>query len=61
MSPRRGDDCRWAAAHALSVNAGLYGNQKSDFAIAEVVVWPRGLTDEEMRRASDHLINRLGI
>merc|ERR1712127_675773 len=32
-----------------------------DFAIAEVVVWPRGLTDGEMRRASDHLINRLGL
>ena len=36
-------------------------HEKSDFAIAEVVVWPRGLTAEEMRRASDHLINRLGI
>ena len=38
----------------------VYPNEKSDFAIAEVVVWPRGLTDEEMRRASDHLMNRMG-
>ena len=50
-----------AGDQSLSVNAGLYGNQKSDFAIAELVVWPRGLTDEEMRRASDHLIDRLGM
>merc|ERR1712106_644159 len=33
---------------SLSINAGIYG-QVSDFAIAELVVWPRGLTDEEMR------------
>ena len=46
---------------SLFVNAGTYGNEKSDFAIAELVVWPRGLTDEEMRRASDHLIDRLGM
>ena len=45
---------------SLFINAGLWGNEKSDFAIAEVVVWPRGLTDEEMRRASDHLMNRMG-
>merc|ERR1712127_398027 len=24
-------------------------------------VWPRGLRDDEMRRASDHLIDRLGL
>ena len=29
--------------------------------VASLTVWPRGLTDEEMRRASDHLINRLGM
>ena len=46
---------------SLFVNAGYFGSeQKSDFAIAELVVWPRGLTDEEMRRASDHLMNRMG-
>ena len=49
-----------AGDQSLSVNAGIYG-QVSDFAIAEVVVWPRGLTAEEMRRASDHLIDRLGM
>ena len=43
---------------SLFVNAGWYGNEKSDFAIAEVVVWPRGLTAEEMRRASEHLTDR---
>ena len=25
----------------------------------ELVVWPRGLTDEEMRLASNHLINHI--
>merc|ERR1712194_335577 len=48
-----------AGDQSLFVNAGRYGNEKSDFAIAELVVWPRGLTDEEMRRASDHLMNRI--
>ena len=39
---------------SLFVNAdGRYGgNEKSDFAIAEVVVWPRGLTDDVMRGVS---------
>ena len=36
---------------------GWDGDEKSDFAIAEVVVWPRGLTSEEMRSVSDHLMN----
>jgi len=43
---------------SLLANAGT--TQKSDFAIAEVVVWPRGLTGEEMHRVSDHLMNRMG-
>ena len=46
---------------SLFVNAGFAANEKSNFAIAELIVWPRGLTDEEMRRASNHLIDRLGI
>ena len=41
---------------SLWVNGGTLGNEKSDFAIAEVVVWPRGLTDDEMRGVSEHLI-----
>jgi len=45
---------------SLFVNAGTYGTEKSDFAIAEVVVWPRGLTDVEMRGVSELLNNRLG-
>jgi len=45
---------------SLFVNAGDRkdtSDEKSDFAIAEVVVWPRGLTSEEMRSVSDHLMN----
>ena len=46
---------------SLFVNNGWYGAvQESDFAIAEVVVWPRGLTDDEMRGVSEHINNRLG-
>jgi hypothetical protein len=45
---------------SLFVNAGDHSREKSDFAIAEVVVWPRGLTDVEMRGVSEHMINRLG-
>ena len=41
---------------SLFVNDGPYASYKSDFAIAEVVVWPRGLTSEEMYRVSDHLM-----
>eukprot|EP00964_Phaeocystis_antarctica_P165126 scaffold144543_cov154-Phaeocystis_antarctica.AAC.1 len=48
---------------SLFVNAGgTWGpgsGQASDFAIAELVVWPRGLTSEEMHRASNHLMNRI--
>merc|ERR1712166_901079 len=36
----------------LFVNSGT---EKSAFSIAEVAVWPRGLTSEEMRSVSDHL------
>jgi hypothetical protein len=49
---------------SLWVN-GLYNNlpnsQNSDFAIAEVVVWSRGLTDKEMIRASNYLMESRGI
>jgi hypothetical protein len=44
---------------SLWVNGGS-SNQKSDFAIAEVAVWPRGLTDVEMLGVSEHMMNRLG-
>eukprot|EP00966_Prymnesium_polylepis_P071804 1667792-Prymnesium_polylepis.1 len=33
--------------------------QESDFAIAELVVWDKGLTDAEMQQASDHLLNNV--
>ena len=46
----------------LFVNGGgVSENQKSDFAIAEVMVWDRGLTDNEMVAASDYLMNKFGI
>ena len=45
---------------SLFANGGNYYAYKSDFAIAEVVVWPRGLTSAEMRSVSDHLMSRLG-
>ena len=48
-----------AGDQSLWVNGGLVSSQKSDFAIAEVVVWPRGLTDQEMRRVSQFLISGL--
>ena len=43
----------------LVTYAENYG-QNSGFAIAEVVVWPRSLTSEEMRSVSEHLMNRMG-
>ena len=44
----------------LFVNGGgVSENQKSDFAIAEVMVWDRGLTDDEMYAASDYLMSKL--
>eukprot|EP00964_Phaeocystis_antarctica_P058418 scaffold34652_cov69-Phaeocystis_antarctica.AAC.2 len=45
---------------SLFVNAGTHSGQSSDFAIAEVAVWPRGLTSAEMHRVSEHLMSRLG-
>ena len=46
----------------LLVNGGDYSeNQKSDFAIAEVMVWDRGLAEDEMYAVSDYLINKFGI
>jgi len=45
----------------LWVNGGDLPNETSDFAIAEVVVWPRGLTAKEMRRVSKHLMDSMGM
>ena len=36
-------------------------DEKSDFAIAEVMVWDRGLTSDEMDGVSDYLMNKFGI
>ena len=46
---------------SLWVNGGDNSHQSSDFAIAEVVVWPRGLTDDEMSGVSEYLINRIRL
>ena len=46
----------------LLVNGGFNDpNERSDFAIAEVMVWDRGLTGEEMYEVSDHLLDKFGI
>ena len=43
----------------LQVNQGAHAGEKSDFAIAEVVVWDRGLTSQEMHEASRYLMGKL--
>ena len=40
---------------SLWVNGGLVGSESSDFAIAELIVWPRGLASAEMYAAASHL------
>ena len=46
----------------VNSNGGEYSEeQKSDFAIAEVMVWDRGLADDEMYVASDNLMNKFGV
>ena len=43
----------------LQVNQGLYPKEKSNFAIAEVLVWNRGLTYTEMYAALEYLMAKL--
>ncbi|EJK70530.1 hypothetical protein THAOC_08100, partial [Thalassiosira oceanica] len=46
----------------LWINGGLLmPAESSDFAVAEVMVWDRGLTSEEMYGVSDHLMVKFGI
>merc|ERR1719401_159916 len=45
---------------SLQVNQGEYGHETSHFAIAEVVVWDRGLTSTEMHAASDYFMLKTG-
>ena len=47
-----------AGSVTLQVNQGNYPEETSDLAIAEVVVWDRGLSDSEMHEASGYLMNR---
>ena len=49
-----------AGSVTLQVNQGNIPRETSDFAIAEVVVWNRGLSDTEMHAASGYLMNKLG-
>ena len=44
---------------SLRVNEGFYPHETSDFAIAEIVVWDRGLTSDEMHQVSEHLMDSL--
>jgi len=43
----------------MMVNAGVYGNEKSDFAIAELMVWDSPLTDYHMRKAMNYLLGKM--
>ena len=43
----------------LQVNQGKYSDQTSNFAIVEVAVWDRGLTNQEMHEASGYLMEKL--
>ena len=45
----------------LWVNGGDYMPGESNFAIAEVMVWDRGLTSEEMYGVSGHLLDKFGM
>jgi len=49
----------------LVVNRGDFAtvnnDERSNFAIAEVMVWDRGLTSEEMYGVSDHLMIKFGV
>ena len=61
-----GDDKGTANGGQGGVNLWANGgyndpNERSDFAIAEVMVWDRGLTGEEMYGVSDYLLDKFGI
>lgn len=44
---------------SVSINSGRYGNEKSDFGVAEVITWNRALSEKEMQDASTYLQNIL--
>jgi hypothetical protein len=46
---------------SLYVNNFASGGENSDFGIVELVVWKRGLSDSELRGASDHLMAKMGM
>merc|ERR1712087_118128 len=50
-----------AGGVSLKVNDGNWPEEKSNFAIAEVVVWDRGLTCEEMTDVSAHLTEKFHL
>eukprot|EP00928_Gymnodinium_smaydae_P029114 TRINITY_DN2201_c0_g1_i2.p1 TRINITY_DN2201_c0_g1~~TRINITY_DN2201_c0_g1_i2.p1 ORF type:complete len:2702 (-),score=420.67 TRINITY_DN2201_c0_g1_i2:73-8100(-) len=43
----------------LVINAGRHGRESSDFAVMEVMVWDRTLTQDEMAAASKYLMQKL--
>ncbi|EJK52184.1 hypothetical protein THAOC_28574, partial [Thalassiosira oceanica] len=46
----------------LWINGGKYmPEESSDFAVAEVMVWDRGLTSDEMYSASNYLVKKFGV
>ena len=46
---------------SVYINGGATPNELSDFAIVELAVWNRGLTETEMRAVSNYMISRLNF
>ncbi|EJK47106.1 hypothetical protein THAOC_34199, partial [Thalassiosira oceanica] len=58
----KGTEDGGSVPQTLWINGGFFmPRERSDFAIAEVMVWDRGLTSEEMYGASDYLLHKFGI
>jgi hypothetical protein len=56
-----GTDTGGSGGVTLEVNQGFKPDQTSNFAIAELVVWDRGLTVEEMTEVSSYLLGKLTV
>ncbi|EJK63848.1 hypothetical protein THAOC_15474, partial [Thalassiosira oceanica] len=58
----KGTEDGGSAPQTLWINGGWYMPQeRSDFAIAEVMVWDGGLTSDEMYSASNYLVKKFGV
>jgi hypothetical protein len=45
--------------HGLYVNAGQHGNEKSMFALSEIMIWDTPLSKYHMKKAMDYLLGKL--